>query len=44
MPPTTQGKTTASGFTPGTTVYFRHRTLTKSGLSDWSQPISVMAH
>ena len=44
MPPTMQGKTTATGFTPGTTVYFRHRTLTKSGLSDWSQPISVMAH
>jgi hypothetical protein len=44
MPPTMQAKTTASGFTPGSTVYFRHRAITRAGLEDWSQPISVMAH
>jgi hypothetical protein len=44
MQPTMQGRITASGFSAGQTVYFRHRTITKAGRSDWSQPISVMAH
>ena len=44
MPPTLQGKTTATGFQPGVTVYFRHRAVTRTGLDDWSQPISVVAH
>lgn len=42
IPTTLQGKTHVSGFTPGTVVYFRHRTILKDGTTDWDQIISVM--
>jgi len=43
-PPTLQAKTTIGGFTPGATVYFRHRALTKTGRDDWSTVTSVLVH
>jgi len=43
-PPTLQSKTTIAGFTPGTIAYFRHRAVTKTGRTDWSQPVSLMVH
>ena len=38
---TLQAHTTATSLTPATTVYFRHRAVTKVGPGDWSQ---VIAH
>lgn len=40
-PPTLQGKTTISGLVPGSTVFVRHRAVTKTGPDDWSQPVSL---
>jgi hypothetical protein len=42
MPPTTKARTSIANLTPGTTVMFRKRVLTKDGLSDWSEPTSVL--
>ena len=42
LPPTTQANTTVHSLTAGTTVTFRQRALLKTGLQDWSQPISVL--
>jgi hypothetical protein len=36
-----QAKTTIAGLTVGTTVYVRHRPVTKTGPGDWSQPVSM---
>jgi len=41
LPPTTKASTTVN-LMPGTTVSYRQRVLTKSGQSDWSQPISAL--
>jgi len=41
-PPTLQAKTTIPGFTPGTTVYVRHRAVTKTGPDNWSQAVSMI--
>ena len=41
LPPTTKASTTVN-LMPGTTVSYRQRVLTKSGRSDWSQPISAL--
>jgi hypothetical protein len=35
--------TIVSGLTPGTTYVFQVRATTKSGYSDWSDPITRMA-
>jgi hypothetical protein len=41
-PVTLQSKTTIAGFTPGSTVLFRSRAVTKAGEGDWSQPVSLL--
>ena len=40
VPATTKASTTVSSLTPGTTVEFRQRIVTKAGVADWGQPIS----
>jgi hypothetical protein len=40
--PTLQAKTSVSGLQAGSTVYFRHRSVTKAGASDWSAAVSLM--
>jgi hypothetical protein len=42
MPSTLQTKTNLSGLTPGATVVFRYRALTKTGEGDWSLPTQLM--
>jgi len=42
LPSTMQTKTTLSGLTPGATVFFRYRALTRAGEGDWSQSVSFM--
>jgi hypothetical protein len=42
MPPTIQAKTTLDGLTPGSTVQFRYRAVTKAGAGDWSQPTAIL--
>jgi hypothetical protein len=41
---TVTASTTVTGLTPATIYYFRFRTLTVAGLSDWSPAISIIAH
>jgi hypothetical protein len=41
-PTTLQAKTMVTGLTPGATVQFRYRPVTKSGEGDWSQPTSLI--
>jgi hypothetical protein len=41
-PATLQAKTKVSGLQPGATVYFKYRSVTKTGEGDWSQPVSLM--
>jgi hypothetical protein len=41
-PSTLQAKTTVAGLTPGATVTFRYRAVTKTGEGDWSQPQSII--
>jgi len=41
-PPSLQAKTTIHGLQVGVLTYFRHRTITKTGPADWSQPISAL--
>jgi len=40
--PTIQARTTVPGLTPGVTVQFRYRTVTKAGAGDWSQTVALM--
>jgi hypothetical protein len=42
QPSTLQAKTTVQNLTPGTTMYIRHRAVTKTGVGDWSQIITVL--
>lgn len=42
VPSTMEAKTTVSGLTVGTTVYVQHRTVSKTGISNWSQPVSTI--
>ena len=39
LPSTTKASTTVANLTPGTTVQFRQRAVTKAGVSDWSLPV-----
>ena len=39
LPETTKAKTQVANLTPGTTVQFRQRALTKAGVGDWSLPV-----
>ncbi len=41
-PQTTKATTTITGLTPGVTVMYRQRAVTKAGPGDWSQPISAV--
>jgi hypothetical protein len=42
-PATLQSKTTLTGLQPGTTYMFRSRSVTKTGASDWGQPVTWIA-
>jgi len=42
LPSTVQAKTTVTALAAGSTVQFRFRAVTKSGESDWSQPVSFL--
>jgi hypothetical protein len=39
---TLQAKTSVTGLTPGSTVQFRYRAVTKTGQGDWSAPVSLL--
>ena len=41
-PVTLQAKTTILGLTPGATIQFRYRPVTKTGEGDWSQSVSLL--
>jgi len=41
MPPTIQAKTSITGLKPGSSVMFKYRSVTRTGASDWSQPITL---
>jgi hypothetical protein len=43
LPDTLRATTTVGGLTPGQTYYFRFRTLSKAGESDFSQIVSFLA-
>jgi len=42
LPVTTQSYTTVHSLQPGSTVFFRQRPVLKTGMGDWSQPISTL--
>jgi hypothetical protein len=42
LPSTIQARTTIQGLTAGTTIYVRHRAVTKTGVTDWGQIVSTM--
>ena len=43
LPATLMAKTTVSGLTPATTIYFRHRPVVKGTTpSGWSQIVSII--
>jgi hypothetical protein len=44
LPDTVVAKTSVEGLTAATFYYFRVRTLTRAGLSEWSMVASVIAH
>ena len=41
-PPTVQADATLDGLVPGAVHFFRYRTLTKEGVSGWSQVVSLL--
>jgi hypothetical protein len=43
LPETNQSRTTVDGLTAGTRYYFRFRTLSRNGLSEWSMAIGIFA-
>ena len=43
-PVTLQAKTAVAGLTPGSTVQFKYRPVTKTGEGDWSQPVGLLVH
>lgn len=44
LPETLLARCTVAGLTPVTMYFFRFRTITKAGLSDWSTAVSIVAH
>jgi hypothetical protein len=44
LPETVESSTTVAGLTPATVYYFRCRTLSRRGLSDWGDAFRVIAH
>ena len=43
LPATLVARTSVSGLVVGSTYYFRMRSLTKGGMSDWGQIVSMVA-
>jgi hypothetical protein len=41
-PVTLQAKTSIAGLSPGATVLFKYRSVTRAGEGDWSQPASLL--
>jgi hypothetical protein len=41
---TMKAVTVISGLTPGQTYYFRFRALTRKGMRDWSQIVSLLVY
>ena len=41
LPQTTKAVTTLASLTPGVSVTVRQRALTKTGMGDWSQPVTT---
>jgi hypothetical protein len=44
LPETKKASTTITGLTPATMYYFRFRALTRKGMTDWSQDVSLLVH
>ena len=44
LPTTLQAKTTKSGLTKGSTVYFKQRSVTKDGEGNWSHIIAILVN
>jgi hypothetical protein len=44
VPETKKASTTITGLTPATMYYFRFRALTRKGMTDWSQDVSLLVH
>jgi hypothetical protein len=44
LPETFITKTTVDGLTPATYYSFRLKTVTKNGPSEWSPPVTILAH
>ena len=44
VPETKKASTMITGLTPATVVYFRFRALTRQGMTDWSQAVSLLVH
>ncbi len=44
LPETTKASTSMAGLTPAKTYYFRFRSLTRHGMSDYSQVVSLLVH
>jgi hypothetical protein len=44
VPETRKASTTITGLKPATTYYFRFRALTRKGMMDWSQTVSLLVH
>ncbi|HEX8790397.1 MAG TPA: fibronectin type III domain-containing protein [Polyangiaceae bacterium] len=42
VPQTIQARTVVSGLPPASTCWFRYRAVTKSGETDWSEPLSFV--
>jgi hypothetical protein len=42
LPSTLQAKTSVTGLAAGTTVLFRYRSVIKTGVADWSQPVALL--
>lgn len=42
LPSSRQAKTSVTGLAAGTTVLFRHRAVTRTGVADWSQPVALL--
>jgi hypothetical protein len=42
LPETLQARTSVTGLQPATTYSFRFRPVTRMGVGDWSQPLSLL--